>query len=55
MVGVMNGIVDSTLCLTSFLVLHRTRYGWVCIHQQVGQSNTMKENTQTLISATYFA
>ncbi len=45
--GMVNG-------LTSFLVLHSTTCGYVCISQQVGQSNTMKEHTQTLISATYF-
>ncbi len=41
------------LCLTSFLVLHSTTCGCVCIHQQVGQSNTIKEHT--LIIATYFS
>ncbi len=51
---VVNGIHDSMLCLTSFLALHITTCGSVCIHQQLGHPNAMKEHTQTLISATYF-
>ncbi len=31
-----------------------TTCGYICRHQQVGQSITMKKHTQTLISATYF-
>ncbi len=31
---------------------HSTTCGYVCIHQQVGQPNTMKDHTQTLISVT---
>ncbi len=54
LVGVVNGIPDSMLCLTSFLVLHSTTCSWVCIHQQIGHSNTMKGYTQSLINATYF-
>ncbi len=51
----VNDIPDITLCLISFLVLHSTTCGYICIHQQAGQSNTMKEHTQTtFISATYF-
>ncbi len=42
------------LCLTSFLVLHSTTCGLVCIYQQVGQLNRMKEHTRTLISATCY-
>ncbi len=42
LVGVVNGISDSMLCLTRFLVLRTTCY--VCIQQQVFQSNTMKEH-----------
>ncbi len=53
-VGVVNGRTNGTLCLTSFQVLHSTTYGHVCIHQQVAQTNTMKEYTRTLIIATYF-
>ncbi len=33
LVGVVNGIPNSMLCLTSFLVLHSTTCGYVCIHQ----------------------
>ncbi len=39
--------------VTSFLVLHSTTCGYVCVYLQVGQSNTMKEPIQTLSSATY--
>ncbi len=57
LVGALNGTPDIMLCLTSFLVLHSTTCGYVCMHQQVGQSeyNTMKEHIRTLISATYFS
>ncbi len=54
LVGVVNDRPNGTSCLTSFLVLHSTTCGYVCVHQHVGQSNTIKEHTQTLISATYF-
>ncbi len=43
LIGMVNGISDSTFCLTSFLVLHCTTCGYVCINQQVSKSNTMKE------------
>ncbi len=52
--GVVNDKLNGTLYLTSFLVLHSTTCGYVCVHQQVGQPITMKEHTQPLISATYF-
>ncbi len=43
--------------LTSFLISHTPPPPYVVrfVHQQVGQSNTMKEHTLTLISATYFS
>ncbi len=52
LVDVGNDIPDSMLCWTNFLVLHTTTCGYFCTHQQVGQSNTMKEHTH--VSATYF-
>ncbi len=52
--GVVNDIPNSMLCLTSFLVLHSTTCGYVCVHKQVGQSNTMKEYIRTLISPNCF-
>ncbi len=45
LICVVNGITDSMLCMTNFLVLHSTTCGEVCIHQQAGQSNTMKEHS----------
>ncbi len=42
LVSVVNDKLNSMLCLTSFLVLHSTTFGYVYVHQQVGQSNTMK-------------
>ncbi len=44
-VSMVNGIPDSMLCLTSFLVLHSTTCDYVCVHQQVGQSNIVKVHT----------
>ena len=44
LLSLSNDIPNGMFCLTSLLVLHSTTCGYVCIHQQVGQSNTMKED-----------
>ncbi len=54
LVGVVDDMPDSMLCLTIFLVLCSTVCGYVCVYQYVGQSNTINEHTSILISATYF-
>ncbi len=52
-VSVVNDNPNGMLFMVSFLVLYSTicGYGYVHVHQQVGQSNTMKAHTQTLTSA----
>ncbi len=50
----LDGVVNSTLFLTICLILYGTTCGQICIYQQVGQFNIMKEHIRTLISATYF-
>ncbi len=51
-----NYYIGGSTCMTSMyrVALYIARSCYVCVHQQVGQSNRMTEHTQSLISATYF-
>ncbi len=48
---VVNGKLNSTLCVTSLLVLHDNACGYICAYQHMWQTSTMEEHMRTLISA----